>query len=162
MEIKKMSGRYVRIAPEYITHETREYVELEDGNTSCRFEDTTDKDWEEFCKYHRSKPYKEECVYVNRNGACFSDPYEVFKVVDEFYGIDMFRHTGNNPFTINEETLLNDCKHQLIIGNYGSTWSADYFEVVKKVEETNIEHLPMGVVQEIKTISWVRDEEFYQ
>lgn len=164
MEIKKMRGRYVRIAPEHITHEVNEYVELADyyeeyecNHIEKRTEET-DEEWKNFCKEQGNEPFKEECTYVNFNRCSFPDPYEVFKVSNEFYGMDMYNGMSGD-FEFNEEKLHKLCKHQVVIDYH--PWKAEYFEVVKKVEEVENEYLPKGVVKEIKTISWVRDEEFY-
>ena len=171
MEIKKMTGRYVRIAPEFITKEKQECVDhyyFSSTNQELIHDEThvrsgqTDSEWEEICSSCEGEPYTREVVYVNHNGAYFNNPYEVFEVIQEFYGIDILSHTNSKTFKINEHTLNEEGKHQLIIDRHGSTWSAEYFEVVKQVEEVITEHLPMGIIKEIKTISWVRDEEFYK
>lgn len=168
MEIKRMHNRYVRIAPEYITHETCEYVELADSmedfdwNDALRRTEETDEEWKTFCELQGNEPWTEEHTYVNHNGGFFSIPYEVYKVIHDFYGVDMY----DSP-KLDDDTLLEQCKYQLVIKSIGendypsSVWLAEYFEVVKRIETTEKEYLPKGIVKEIKTISWVRDEEFY-
>jgi hypothetical protein len=167
MEIKRMNNRNVRIAPEYITHETCEYVELSDSMDDYddaevfRRTDESDEEWKDFCELQGNEPWTKE--FIHTTVSMFINPYEVFRVKHDFYGVDMY----GSP-NLHVDTLLEQCKYQLVIEsrnenyNSSSVWLAEYFEVVKRVETIKNEYLPMGVVQEIKTISWVRDEEFYQ